>query len=200
MQRRDVAIILVGAALVLAATAYVGLAGPGTASLQASPFLVTYPVTQTATELQPAGQGSPVGAFTVTAARNVTQENVTSVRFEGHVSGQVLPPTASMHATLQMPNGSKLEKDASPAPGGSSMDVAFDVPLTAAPANRTVDAPSLADANAMLPAPSEAGRGAWTLTLSVSMGAPNVVPFAVTARAVVSTYAATVAPAVPTGK
>jgi hypothetical protein len=188
VERRDVLIVLVGALLVGGATAYAAVSGPVLGE-----FRVTYGVAHEAFQLQPTGNGGPVGAFTIEATKALVRGNLTLVHFEGEAAGTgALPPTATMHATLKAPNGAAWEKDVSVAPGAASMVAAFDVALAPVPANATLRAADAAAVAAQLPAPTALGNGTWTLTLIVSTGAPNVVPFGVRASGYAESYAAAV--------
>lgn len=201
VQRRDLVIVLVGALLVLGATAYAAVEPAG--GLGGRAYSVTYATASSAMSLRPTGGGPTTGAMHVTATEGVKVLNLTHVHVEARVRGSAgtpLAPTATMHASLAMPNGTKLERDAAPTAGGSEMSLAFDVEVSPTPPNATIQATGDDDAWAHLAPPSTLGQGNWTITLDVSAFPSTVSGFDIVVKGNTTAYHATVAPAPPAAK
>lgn len=188
MDRRDGIVAGVGAVLVALAIVGASLGGPGE-----TPYTLTYVVASTATDL-PGTPGGGGVSFALKVPDNATHLSATVTL---SVTG-VFAPTASAHVELVSPDGSRTTKDAAPSPGGSTMTAILEADLAPAPANETIRAGSLAEAEARLA--RNATAGTWTVVVTFSSGTPAPQGVRIAAKGEVESWTGRAAPESPGGR
>lgn len=171
MERTDAVVALVGAVIVAVAVVGASLRGAAGGSSFSVEFSTSDLLVGEGNRQHQAENVRDSFAFTVTEA-NATRLNVTVfVTFVGGPGAQ-----AAMDALLTAPNGTTFEAQGAtraPSLGGTQAvaSLSFDVPLGAAPANRTVDAASREDAVRLAtPEANASWVGEWTLDVSAQAG------------------------------
>jgi hypothetical protein len=192
VQSRDLVIVLAGAILVLAATAYAAYAPTEEDYVQAYFVLpVPLPIPNFPTPLSSAGYSSTNGM-------DLGFSNVTSYHFSYNVTSTLpFPMGASAHLRVTAPNGTVVEKDASLPNGGTALSLVLDVSVEPVPPTRVVQARSFAEANATLAPAGHNGTGSWHYDFSFSPGSPVGPPATIEASTTVWMWIGVAVPAQP---